>query len=103
MELVAPPTTAAECLIELEGPRGKLRIQWKGSTAPDLAAPQPGIVGIGVIQITPQMRILVAIEAVDGRKYAPSIDMQSLPKPGLQVRGQLRRKPSCSHVQLRIT
>ena len=38
MELVAPPTIAAECLIELEGPRGKLRIQWKGSTAPDLAA-----------------------------------------------------------------
>ena len=56
-----------------------------------------------MIQIAPQMRILVAIEAVDGRKYAPSIDMQSLPKPGLQVRGQLRRKPSCSHVQLRIT
>jgi hypothetical protein len=25
-------------------------------------------VGAGVIQITPQMRILVAIEAVDGRK-----------------------------------
>ena len=25
-------------LIELEGPRGKLRIQWKGATAPDLAA-----------------------------------------------------------------
>jgi len=37
MELVAPPTASAECLIELEGPRGKLRIQWKGSTAPDLA------------------------------------------------------------------
>lgn len=27
----------AECLIELEGPRGKMRIQWKGTTAPDLA------------------------------------------------------------------
>lgn len=39
MELVAPqPIAAAECLIELEGPRGKLRIQWKGATAPDLAA-----------------------------------------------------------------
>jgi hypothetical protein len=25
-------------------------------------------VGVGVIQITPQMRILVAVEAVDGRK-----------------------------------
>jgi hypothetical protein len=38
MELVPPPNAAAECVIELEGPRGKLRIQWKGATAPDLAA-----------------------------------------------------------------
>lgn len=37
MELVPPTTAAAECVIELEGPRGKLRIQWKGATAPDLA------------------------------------------------------------------
>ncbi len=34
---LTPPTAAAECVIELEGPRGKLRIQWKGATAPDLA------------------------------------------------------------------
>ena len=27
----------AECVIELEGPRGKMRIQWKGTTALDLA------------------------------------------------------------------
>jgi hypothetical protein len=27
----------SECLIELEGPRGKMRIQWKGTTTPDLA------------------------------------------------------------------
>ena len=38
VELVPPPSAAAECVIELEGPRGKLRIQWKGATAPDLAA-----------------------------------------------------------------
>lgn len=31
--------------------------------------------GHPLIQITPQMRILVAIEAVDGRRYAPSIVM----------------------------
>ena len=37
MELAPPPTAAAECVIELEGPRGKLRIQWKGTRAPDLA------------------------------------------------------------------
>ena len=28
----------SECLIELEGPRGKIRIQWKGAAASDLAA-----------------------------------------------------------------
>ena len=27
----------AECVIELEGPRGKMRIEWKGTAAPDLA------------------------------------------------------------------
>ncbi len=27
----------SECLIELEGAHGKMRIQWKGTTAPDLA------------------------------------------------------------------
>jgi len=38
VELVTSPVTGGlECLIELEGPRGKLRIQWKGTTAPDLA------------------------------------------------------------------
>jgi hypothetical protein len=38
MELLASGTGAGtECLIELEGPRGKLRIQWKGNTTPDLA------------------------------------------------------------------
>jgi hypothetical protein len=36
---LAPPQTGglAECLIELEGPHGKMRIQWKGTTPPDLA------------------------------------------------------------------
>jgi hypothetical protein len=38
LELVPPqPVGLSECLIELEGPRGKMRIQWKGSTVPDLA------------------------------------------------------------------
>jgi len=40
--------------------------------------------GCFLIQITPQMRILVAIEAIDCRKYAPSIDMRSPFKTGLQ-------------------
>jgi hypothetical protein len=30
-----------------------------------------------MIQITPQMHVLVAVEPVDLRKYAPSIDMRS--------------------------
>ena len=38
VELLTPGTgTGAECVIELEGPRGKIRIQWKGNTTPDLA------------------------------------------------------------------
>ncbi len=38
VELLAPGTGGGmECLIDLEGPRGKMRIQWKGSTTPDLA------------------------------------------------------------------
>jgi hypothetical protein len=37
MELVTSPAAGlSECLIELEGGRGKMRIQWKGTTAPDL-------------------------------------------------------------------
>jgi hypothetical protein len=37
VELAPPATAATECVIELEGPRGKLRIQWKGAAATDLA------------------------------------------------------------------
>jgi len=43
VELLTPGTGGAECLIELEGPRGKIRIQWKGSTAPDLAGLSRGL------------------------------------------------------------
>jgi hypothetical protein len=36
MELIAPPTSVAECLIEFEFKSGsKMRIQWKGSGGPD--------------------------------------------------------------------
>jgi len=38
VELMAPQAAGlSECMIELEGPRGKMRIQWKGTTAPDLS------------------------------------------------------------------
>ena len=37
VELLGPGAGGvSECLIEVEGPRGKLRIQWKGATAADL-------------------------------------------------------------------
>jgi hypothetical protein len=38
VELMAAATGACECVIEVEGPRGRMRIEWKGPTAPDLAA-----------------------------------------------------------------
>lgn len=37
LELIAGPAGLTECVIELEGPRGKMRIEWKGSVAPDFA------------------------------------------------------------------
>ena len=50
-----------------------MRIQWKGTTAPDLGGLGRAVVGVTVIQIAPQMRILVAVEAVDGRKGIDSL------------------------------
>lgn len=39
LEMVGSSAIAgSECVIELEGPQGKMRIQWKGMGAPDLAA-----------------------------------------------------------------
>jgi hypothetical protein len=48
LELVAPQVAPSgsgltECVIELEGPRGKMRIQWKGVAAPDLAGLSRGL------------------------------------------------------------
>ena len=48
LELVATQVAPAgpglsEFLIELEGPRGKMRIQWKGPMAPDLAGLSRGL------------------------------------------------------------
>lgn len=38
VELMTPTTASGcECVIEVEGPRGRMRIEWKGTTAPDLA------------------------------------------------------------------
>src|ERR1700685_2654832 len=48
LELVAPHVAPSgsdltECVIELEGPRGKMRVQWKGAAAPDLAGMSRGL------------------------------------------------------------
>ena len=37
LELMPQGMSAPDCVIELEGPRGKMRIQWKGITGSDLA------------------------------------------------------------------
>ncbi len=38
LELMPPQAVGSvECRIELEGPRGKMRVEWKGATAADLA------------------------------------------------------------------
>jgi len=37
LELMSPQAGLSECLVELEGPRGKMRVQWRGATGADLA------------------------------------------------------------------
>lgn len=34
--LAASATHPCECVIQVEGPRGRMRVEWKGTTAPDL-------------------------------------------------------------------
>lgn len=36
VEFLAAQPSACECIIELEGARGKMRVEWKGATPPDL-------------------------------------------------------------------
>ena len=60
--------------LKWKGRRGKLRIQLKGASPSYLATLEPGVGGVGVlIQITPQLRILVAVDAIDGRKGIDSL------------------------------
>jgi len=59
----------AEYTIELEGRQGTLRIHCNGTSGCGLRQAEPCLVGCCVlIQITPQLRILVAVEAIDGRR-----------------------------------
>ena len=53
VELVAPQ--ACQRIIEVEGPRGRMRIEWKGAGQPDLASLSRMLWEPGrVIQIAPQ-------------------------------------------------
>jgi hypothetical protein len=66
--------------MEGETSRGRMRMAVKGMTT-DWAALLRLARDGGMIQITPQMRILVAVDPVDDRKHAPSIDMRSCAVP----------------------
>ena len=37
LEVLPQPVGVSDCVIEVEGPAGKMRLQWKGATASDLA------------------------------------------------------------------
>jgi hypothetical protein len=56
-----------------------------------------------MIQLAPQMRILVAVEAVDFRKYAPSMDMRSLIGTGCETQALFGPHTALPHFGLRIT
>lgn len=48
VELLTPGTGGAECLIELEGRRGKMRVQWTASITPG-GPTEPRTVGVGAL------------------------------------------------------
>ena len=51
-----------------------MRIQWNGENSAGLGRPATGVApGGGMIQLTAQMRVLMAIEPVDGRKGIDSL------------------------------
>jgi len=75
VELIGPNRAQLEeCVIDFESSGGsKMRIQWKTAAPPD-RKPAAGLARCReMIQITAQMRVLVAIEPVDGRKGIDSL------------------------------
>jgi hypothetical protein len=73
IELLASPAAAAvsRCVIELEGGGVAHSVERDGGARPGRAG--PSVLGIAVIQIVPQMKILVALEAEDRRKGIDSL------------------------------
>jgi len=82
VELLAESTGAAlrggagtSCLVEVESPRGaKLRLELKAIPTSELAGLIRAFAASeGMLQITPQMRILVAVKPVNFRKGIDSL------------------------------
>ena len=76
MELIAPhPATLEDCVIEFESAaRRQDAHSLEGGHPAGLDQPAARLAGCGrMIQITAQMRVLVAIEPVDGRKGIDSL------------------------------
>ena len=74
MELIAPDAAAvATCAIEMEGRRARIRIELKASAADVASFSRTLVEWDVVIQITPQLRILVAVGAIHGRKGIDSL------------------------------
>jgi hypothetical protein len=71
LELVT--ATPAECVVELESAGSRRRVALKGIPL-DWNKPAERLArSRAMIQITPQMRVLVAVDAVDGRKGIDSL------------------------------
>lgn len=74
VELIAPQAILSECTIELEGRRGKITNSSKRKRHDRSGGVDPQVLGSGIlIQITPQLRILVAVEPIDARKGIDSL------------------------------
>jgi hypothetical protein len=112
VEFLASQQSPCACIIELEGPRGTMRIEWNGATAPDLCGLSRALGGAGcLIQIAPKIRILVAVEPIDARKGIDGLaqlcreKLSSHPFSGSLFIFRSRRGPqsscSCSTARLR--
>ena len=62
------PVSEPQCVVELANARGAtMRLQLRGNALGGLPAPVPRVLERVMIQITPHMRILVAVEPIDFR------------------------------------
>jgi len=90
--LSALPSGSSECLIELEGPRGKMRIQWKGASAADLA-------GLIVGGLASAFLTRARLHSLPGERQRPA-DLRG--RPLAPHRGRARRLPHACARALRL-